>query len=347
MDRRKQFSQFVKGIKPSDELAVLYDTDADGICSAVIFARALEKFGHKVERFIPCSHANFNQARIEALRKENVNKIVMLDFSADQYDFLPQTIKNFDAILVIDHHKLYKDYNSKKCVFIKSQFIRSDLDGSNYCTSKMVFDLFSDITDISELNWLAAIGLVTDMSDTPWQDFLRKVYKQTKLSRNKLIDIGTIINAGKQVEPPQVERAFEVVYEARKPEDIVNSNFTKVAKSLQNEIEFWINKFEEKSDKKGNLWLYEIDPSARIGSMISTILALKYPNDTIIVTRPHDGWVSINARNHNSKVAVNELLEKTTKGLKGSNAGGHIPAAGGTIRDKDYTEFKKRIWKLA
>ena len=107
MNFKDRFSDFVKGVKKTDEIAVLYDTDADGICSAVIFYRALEKLGHKVERFIPCSHANFNEARIKALRDEKVNKVVMLDFSADQYDFLAQAIKDFDEIIVIDHHKIY------------------------------------------------------------------------------------------------------------------------------------------------------------------------------------------------------------------------------------------------
>jgi len=347
MNFKARFSDFVKGIKKTDEIAVLYDTDADGICSAVIFYKSLKKLGHKIERFIPCSHANFNEARIKALRDEKVNKIVMLDFSADQYDFLAQAIKDFDEILVIDHHKLYKDYNSKKCLFIKSQFLRPDLDGSNYCTSKMVFDLFSDVTDTSKLDWLAAVGLVNDMSGNPWQDFLKKVYAKYNLDEVKAIAIGTIINAGKQIEPPQVERAFEVVFDAEKPEDIFESDFQKVSHALENEIEFWINKFEEKAEKKGDLWFYDINPSGRIGSVISTLLALKYPDDTIIVVRRHDSWVSINARNHNSRRAVNDLLEKAVKGLKGANAGGHNPAAGGSVREKDFEEFKKRIWKLA
>jgi single-stranded DNA-specific DHH superfamily exonuclease len=348
MNLKSDFSKFVKGIKPSDELAVLYDTDADGICAAVIFTKAMEKMGHQVERFIPSSHANFNVERIRALKEENVNKVIILDFAADQYsDFFTELLKDFEAVLLVDHHKIYKDYNSKNCVFIKAQFIRKDLDGSNYCTAKLVFDLFSYVLDISFLDWLAAIALISDMSGTPWQNFLKKVYTKHNLSKRKCIDLGNIINAGKQVDPPQVERALEVTLEAKKPEDITNSKFSKVARDLNNEIEFWINKFEEKAEKKDDIWLYEIDPSARIGSVVSTVLALKYPNDSIIVIRRHNNWVSINARNHNSKRPVNEFLEKATKGFKGANAGGHIPAAGASIREKDLKEFKKRIWELA
>jgi single-stranded DNA-specific DHH superfamily exonuclease len=347
MELIKKFSQFIKRIKPEDKIAILYDTDSDGICSAVIASKSLEKLGYKVERYIPCSHANFNQVRLKGLRDEEINKIIILDFAADQYPEFKDEADLFDEVLLLDHHKIYKDLNSKKIVFIKSQFLRKDLDGSDYCTSKLTFDLFSSVIKINDLDWLSAIGLVTDMSSKPWMSFLKKVYKNYNLNEKKMIEMGCIIDAGRQIDPPQIERALEMVLEAQKPADIIKSDFSKHAKLLRNEIDFWINKFEEKAERKKDLWLYEIDPSGRIGSVVSTILAIKYPNDSIIIIRRQNGWVSINARNHNSRRPVNELLEKATKNLKGANAGGHIPAAGGAIREKDFDEFKKRLWKLA
>ena len=44
-------------------------------------------------------------------------------------------------------------------------------------------------------------------------------------------------------------------------------------------------------------------------------------------------------------IPVSQCVE-AVKGFKGANAGGHKPAAGGAIREKDFAEFKKRIWKL-
>jgi single-stranded DNA-specific DHH superfamily exonuclease len=348
MDYIKKFQQFVKNLNKEDQIAVLYDTDSDGICSAVITIKSLKKRGFEVERYIPCTHANFNSVRLKALKEEGINKIIVLDFAGDQYkeEFVDE-INIFDSVLIIDHHKIYADINSEKITFIKAQYLRKDLDGSDYCTSKMAFDLFSSIKNIDDLDWVAGIGLVTDLSDKHWQDFLKKVYKKYGLSHSKLIDIGNVIDAGRQIAPPQVERALEVALEADNPEDILNSSFSKIAKKLQNEIEFWINKFEEKAENKGNIWLYEIDPSASIGSVISTILALKYPEYVILVSRHRNNGVSINARNHSAKRAVNDLLEKAVKGFKGANAGGHRPAAGAFVRKKDYAEFKKRIWKLA
>ena len=46
---------------------------------------------------------------------------------------------------MLDHHKIYQDLNSEDVVFIKSQYIDEDLDGSKYPVSKLSFDLFSNV----------------------------------------------------------------------------------------------------------------------------------------------------------------------------------------------------------
>jgi single-stranded DNA-specific DHH superfamily exonuclease len=347
MEAKRKFNSFVKGLSKEDHIAIIHDTDADGICSTAIVCKSLEKLGIKVERFIPGRYDNINKLRLNFLHEEGINKLIVLDFAADQLADFPEEIAAFESVLIIDHHKIYKDLNSKKIVFIKAPHLRKDMSGSDYCTTKMAFDLFSDIVNIDELDWLTSVGMITDITDAKWQDFNKKVFKKYKITREKLLQIGKIIDAGKQVVPPQVERALDVTLSAEKPEDILNSEFSNIAKELENEIEFWINKFEEKAEHKGDLWLYEINPSARIASTISTQLALIHSDYSIIVTRRYKGVVSISARNNESKRAMNNLLEKATKNLKGATAGGHVPAAGGTIREKDYAEFKKRIWKLA
>ncbi|MBT3940727.1 DHH family phosphoesterase [Candidatus Woesearchaeota archaeon] len=347
MDHKKRFASFVKSIKPLDQIAIIHDSDADGICSTVIVAKALEKLGHKVERFIQSSYGNFNYDRLKALRDEGTNKLILVDFAADQFPELKRELDLFEATLIIDHHKIYKNINSKKIIFIKAEYLRPKLIGSDYCATKMAFDLFSNVVDISELDWMAAIGMITDITDAKWKKFLNQVYKKHRTSREELLQAGIIIDTGKQVNPPQVERALEMVFEARTYKDILKSSFSKLAKELRNEIEFWVNKFEENAENKKDLWLYEIDPSASIISVVSTLLALKYPKYSIVVVRRYKGKVAISARNHLGKRAMNTLLEKAVKSMKGANAGGHIPAAGGTIREKDYAEFQKRLWKMA
>jgi single-stranded DNA-specific DHH superfamily exonuclease len=80
---------------------------------------------------------------------------------------------------------------------------------------------------------------------------------------------------------------------------------------------------------------------------ISTVLGLKYPHNTILVIDTKHNFISVSARRGDGKIAVNTLLEKAIEGLKGSNAGGHVQAAGAGLNKKDYSVFKKRVIELA
>ncbi len=95
----------------------------------------------------------------------------------------------------------------------------------------------------------------------------------------------------------------------------------------------------------------EIDSRFRIKSPLVNKLSIrKFPKKVVLVLSPANqyGDIKISARNQaagkNSKaVKVNQLLEYATKGLEGSAAGGHAPAAGATVKKQDWDIFKERI----
>ena len=104
--------------------------------------------------------------------------------------------------------------------------------------------------------------------------------------------------------------------------------------------------FEKKAEKHGEMRIYELTSPYRIHSPLSTILGLKHPHKTIIIINKTTNPISISARRHDKKIAVNNLLEQAVKGFKGANAGGHIPAAGAGFHKKYLSIFKKRLtWK--
>ena len=41
----KRFQDFIRDISPEDNLAILHDSDPDGMCSALILKKALNTFG--------------------------------------------------------------------------------------------------------------------------------------------------------------------------------------------------------------------------------------------------------------------------------------------------------------
>ena len=253
-------------------------------------------------------------------------------------------------MLIIDHHKIYHDVNNKT-VMIKPQLI-GKIQPSRYCTAKLAYDICSKICDISDLDWLAAVASIADIATEPWKKWLKKVFKKygfvlkKDLFQTKLGKTASVINSAYTYNPKTVKKTVEIVFKARKPKDIINSKLKKYYNKIQKEIEQTVKEFKSKSEKIKDLRFYTIKTKYRIGSTISTILGLKYPHTTIIIAKSEKGTINMSARRHDQKIAVNDLLEKATKGLKGSNAGGHKPAAGARIRKKDLKLFKERILRL-
>jgi single-stranded DNA-specific DHH superfamily exonuclease len=76
---------------------------------------------------------------------------------------------------------------------------------------------------------------------------------------------------------------------------------------------------------------------------VSTLLSRKYPHKTVITISRNRKRVYVSARRQDWKVPVNDLLVRVLKPLRGSQGGGHVPAAGGQFLRKDLKLFKKRL----
>jgi single-stranded DNA-specific DHH superfamily exonuclease len=77
--------------------------------------------------------------------------------------------------------------------------------------------------------------------------------------------------------------------------------------------------------------------------MVSTIVSVRNPHNTILIGKVKDDGFQISARRQDKKKNMSELLKELVAGFEGSNAGGHVPAAGARILLKDKEEFKKRV----
>ncbi|MBI2529632.1 MAG: hypothetical protein HYW05_00630 [Candidatus Diapherotrites archaeon] len=163
-----KFRAFVSGISAGDRVAVLHHTDADGVCSGVIAAKALEKIiGKRIGLRLTQNYGEFavTQKTAKMLRRAGINKVVTADLSVDENPKHIKEIEEFAELLIIDHHKIYEDLNSRKTAFIKAQFISREIEPGNYPASKLCYDLFSMFVDLSDIDWIAACGILTKNTD--------------------------------------------------------------------------------------------------------------------------------------------------------------------------------------
>ncbi|NOR84945.1 hypothetical protein GQ473_02415 [archaeon] len=342
----KKFLEFLENIKQKDKTAIIYHTDADGVCSAAITSLALKR----LDLTVTCAFSQksgqitITKDTVNYLKKNNITKVIILDLSVDSN---PDTIKNlelFADVLIIDHHITSNDLNTKKTVMIKSQDI-SDIDPSQYCTSKLIYDLFLQKIDIKDLNWISSIGIIGDFGIKTWKTFLEYAANNNPDSLKNLFDAEEFITYAVMCDGTKgLNLSYDTLLSAKDARDVIKSleKYNKV----RNEIDSYVTSAEKNAIHKNdlNLVYYEIKPIYNIKSKVSNILSSKtYPKKIIIVVQLDKSRNTISARNQTGSVSMNDLMRECTKDLDDANGGGHIPAAGGSIRKQDKDKFKENV----
>ncbi len=346
LDRLKRF---IGAISPKDRIALLYHPDADGLCSALIVAKAIERIkNRKVDLLLNQGHGNISltEKTIRLLKKKKINKAIIADLCIDQKPEPVKEIEKFAPLLILDHHKLYNDLNSKKTIFIKSQFI-SDIDGSRYPASKLCFDLFSKIADLDDFAWIASVGIIGDNGLRYWKPFIKQSAEQKGLSLEDLQGFEGLVNGVNSIDAEKLNLLFKEFYFVRNPKELFKSKFFKYREIIDKEIEKLLKQLKQKAELYPEIELvfFPVKSKYSIKSTLSDRLSSSlYPNQTVIVVLDNGKrYFEISARRQDFKVKMNDLLESAVKGLEKANAGGHTPAAGGRILKRDLEKFKERL----
>ncbi|MEM4663015.1 MAG: DHHA1 domain-containing protein [Candidatus Diapherotrites archaeon] len=323
---------------------MFYHSDTDGFCSAVIFSKTVEKLGAETIEAVAIESPDSLSKKI---CEKKLSNVVILDLSVDSELNLIKKLEKSSYVLILDHHKLYNDVNSKKTILVKPQFL-SSIEPSSYPASKLCFDLCSCVVNIDSFAWIAAVGIIGDFSYNQWKTFVDKAAKRAEVSVDELKIISEIINAVQVVSPDAFPKLFEL-FKISVPKDVLNSEFDALRKKAIKELEFWKNKFYKNAEYYEDIELYylKIRPKYRIKSMLIDSLTKEFPNKTIIIAEDlGDDFIRVSARRQDFKIQMNSLLENAISGIKGATAGGHVPAAAAKIPRAKFGEFKKNILKI-
>jgi single-stranded DNA-specific DHH superfamily exonuclease len=347
-----KFRELMKEIK-NKRSAVIHDSDADGVCSAVISAVALKRISKKEPLIF---HQNpgeitITEHTLSELKEKKIEFVVIVDLSVDQNPEPLKEIESFARILVLDHHKKYNEINSNKTLMIKSQDLSGE-EGSKYPASKLCFDLFSELVNLNDLDWIACIGLIGDNAYMEWKDFVDGVIQKYSLEKEKdlLFKAPQLIEAIETMDYSKLKDLIFILLHAKKPKDIMKKDLLVELEEMQKEVDYWMNEFNEKKEvfPEKELIYFEIRPQHSIKSALINKISEKFPNKTIVLVQDFgEEHVYFSARRQDFKVKVNDLLEKSISGIPDSTAGGHIPAAAGKIPREYLKEFKKKLIELA
>ncbi|MEK6817081.1 MAG: DHHA1 domain-containing protein [Nanoarchaeota archaeon] len=350
----KRFDDFVSNLKETDRICIFFDPDPDGISAAVIANKAIERLrGRKADMVMYQEHGDLEikEENIAKLKSNGINKIFIMDLAVDQYPEKVREVSEFAEICILDHHKVYNDLNSERIVHLKPQMFDSE-EPSSYITAKMSYDLFMKHVDISDMDWLAAVGILGDAAWRRWKDFVSGVCRRYGIDFNKLLEskIGNVmrlIASAPEFGFGVIAECFDVVSNAKSFEDVERSSLVKYRDIIGNEMYRLMKEFKRNAETHDDVIFFFMRSKYSVGSTLSTRMSFKQPDKTVIVIQDAgEDFYRVSLRRQDFKVKVNDLVSEATKDLENASGGGHVPAAGGRIMKRDLERFKSNILRI-
>ena len=165
----KAFLRVEKALRNDEKIAVLWDTDTDGVTSGAIITRYLDNFSNnEITGFIDegKQHGLINQDLHKFLSFDLLIIVDSLDKNISQYEMLK---KSGVDIIILDHHAINPEITYDDVVILVSsqrEYDNPQLSGAGvvwkFCK---YFDVQYGASYADELMDLAACGIVADMMD--------------------------------------------------------------------------------------------------------------------------------------------------------------------------------------
>ena len=321
---RHALEQFLDATSVSSRIVAVHDSDADGVTAAVVWQRAMERLGFtSVSRVIPDrtrdAWSETNRARIMTLAPD---ALFALDLGSRD-----QSLMDHVPLCIIDHHR--PDGIPEGAVLI-SAYEWDPIPN----TSLIVWDLFRTLVALDDLDWVAAIGVLSDLGDKAPFELLTAVRKKYKLK--DLREATTLINAARRATTFDPETATQALLQHTDPASFVNSNSEQVALLRRARIEV-AAAFEEAKKAapvfSGKVALIRVRSSCQVHPLIAQIWRTRLPKYMVFVANETylPGRVNFSARSSGEVKVLEFLRAIDLEDGEGSLGHGHDHASGGSL----------------
>lgn len=335
-------------IKRNDNFTVLYHLDCDGVVSAVLLKKAIEKLGRGVDKFRATNYEDFDALDVFSMS----SNVIVCDMEVKPEDLDAFRDKN---LCIIDHHRLVGVEQEDWVLYVNPKSW-----GDNRYTpcSLLEYELFYNL--VPDLDWLAVAGLISDSGGKENSGFVRSTASKYNIDlkgdeflfQNDFGKAADMINSMITVHRRKgAAAAVKLLSEIKSMGELLQKReFAETYEKLMKEFRRLSKKFEKEKSTMGTVEFFENSRSDRAYSstLITTLSHSRghYGRVIVFLTDLDNGKTRVNVRANGVDISIPEILEKIFKIMPGEG-GGHDKAAGATISYNDKERFKVEFSRIA
>lgn len=328
--------QFLKSLDREAPTTVLCHSDADGVAAGAIMYQALKRLGFKTLTILVTGKGE--NAYTPKTKKRTVEArpaaLFVLDLGCQEEPVLPNV-----PTLFVDHHRPLG-------VPPKGTLISSYTWEPIPNSSLLVWWLCSEVADVEDLEWVAAIGTLSDLGDKAPFDIIPRAKKRYKAKWLK--EATTLINAARRSSAGDAETALRAILRASHPREIVEGA-TPEARRLWDyraEVSAAFAEGRRASPKfSRQVALVRVSSPCYIHPLVAQIWRTRLPKYIVIVANEGylPGYVAFSVRT-SAEVNVLDFLGGIEVDVAEGYMGyGHDQASSGVIPISSWNELLGRL----
>lgn len=332
----QQYCQKVKEGSQSVSVVALHDTDADGVAAGVVWQRALERLDIvNPQRVVPDRERNAwtpaSRQRVAAL---NPDALFVLDLGSQSTPVLEGVPTCF-----IDHHR-------PEGVPAGDTLISAYTWEPIPNTSLMMYDLCTPLVDVSDLDWIAAIGTLSDLGEKAPFELMTVARK--KYTAKYLKEATALVNAIRRSSQPDPEIAAQALLSHFSPRELVNSSTREVEqlRAAREEVKRAMEEAKKAAPVfSGQVALIRVHSPCQIHPLIAQIWRTRLPKYIVIAANDQylPGRVNFSARAPQGTNVLQFLRSIELSEGEGNYGHGHDQASGGSLPVERWNELLQKL----
>jgi len=331
-----EFKAFLKGCSPSAPTTVLSHSDADGVAAGAIMFKALERLGFaNLSIHITGKGQNAytprTRERVAALAP---SVLFVLDLGCQ-----PEPVLAGIPTLFVDHHRPWGV--PPQGVLISSYTWRPIPN-----SSLLVWWLCREVTDVEDLDWVAAIGTLSDLGDKAPFDIIPQAKK--KYRAKWLRQATTLVNAARRSSSGDAQVALQAVLAASHPREIVEGASPEARKlaEFHQEVKAAFQEAKKAAPTfSGKVALVRISSPCQVHPLVAQIWRTRLPKYVVIVANEGyiPGYVAFSVRTSADVNVLDFLGDIELDVAEGYFGYGHDQASGGVLPLDSWKQLLKRL----